>query len=230
MDSDNVASLLCVPLESMLHAPRLSSAPPGASAQPARRQRSRVRASEDEQGSASASQPAAKALWYAADALGSVLAAGKRSADGEQLASVTAEERRRWLTEDYAVDYFISGKGELKAYAADCEFADPFVSFRGTRRFLKNVSGLGSLFADVKLEVTSLVETDTALQSEWRFAASLPALPWNPRLFCRGGTTHTFDAASGLVVRHFERWDLEVGEGASFAVSWGLLCSCASQC
>lgn len=210
----------------MLEAPRLSCAAARPSCRHSRRPCS-VRAQAEPP--SKPAQPAAKALWYAADALGTVLSAGKPSAAGEALGSVTAEERRRWLQEDYAADYFISGRGELKAYAADCEFADPFVSFKGTQRFLKNVSGLGRLFADVKLEVTSLEERERELQSEWRFAASLPGLPWNPRLFCRGGTTHTFDPATGLVVRHYERWDLEVGEGA-FSTALCVLSLTRPQC
>lgn len=35
------------------------------------------------------------------------------------------------LYQDYKVNYFISGLGEMSAYDPQCEFADPFVSFRG---------------------------------------------------------------------------------------------------
>ena len=49
------------------------------------------------------------------------------------------------IKDDYAADYFISGKGEMAAYDPQCLFADPFVSFRGVERFKKNVSNLGGL-------------------------------------------------------------------------------------
>ena len=49
------------------------------------------------------------------------------------------------LKEDYANNYFVSGAGSMEAYEADCEFADPFASFRGTKRFKKNVGNLGGL-------------------------------------------------------------------------------------
>ena len=33
--------------------------------------------------------------------------------------------------QDYSVSYFVSGAGDMAAYADDCLFADPFVGFRG---------------------------------------------------------------------------------------------------
>lgn len=41
--------------------------------------------------------------------------------------------------------YFVSGRGDMAAYASDCEFSDPFVAFRGTGRFQQNVGNLGAL-------------------------------------------------------------------------------------
>ena len=49
------------------------------------------------------------------------------------------------LRADYEGNYFVSGKGDMLAYTADCVFADPFVSFSGTERFKQNVSNLGGL-------------------------------------------------------------------------------------
>jgi hypothetical protein len=46
---------------------------------------------------------------------------------------------------DYAEDYFISGKGAMVNYDPQCLYADPFVSFKGTERFKKNVSNLGAM-------------------------------------------------------------------------------------
>lgn len=34
-------------------------------------------------------------------------------------------------TQDYSVSYFVSGAGDMAAYADECVFADPFVAFRG---------------------------------------------------------------------------------------------------
>ena len=35
-------------------------------------------------------------------------------------------------------------------------------------------------------------------------------LPWKPKLAAAGGTTHVFDKETGKVVKHIERWDIEV--------------------
>lgn len=49
------------------------------------------------------------------------------------------------IRRDYEVDnYFVSGIGEMFGYDPDCEFSDPFVSFKGVDRFKQNVSNLGA--------------------------------------------------------------------------------------
>lgn len=92
-------------------------------------------------------------------------------------------------------------------------FADPFVSFKGTERFKKNVSNLGALISDVDLEITKWDVTADAgtLEAHWRFSAILD-LPWKPRLAAAGSTTHIIDTSRGLVVEHIERWKSEPGE------------------
>jgi hypothetical protein len=115
------------------------------------------------------------------------------------------------LREDYDQGYFVSGKGSMTAYAPDCTFADPFVAFDGVRRFQANVANLGGLMEDIDLKITNWEETDEALQTSWRFSCVL-ALPWRPKLAAAGGTTHVFDGASGRVIKHVERWDVEPGK------------------
>ncbi len=71
------------------------------------------------------------------------------------------------------------------------------------------MSNLGGLMTDVRLEITTWDDSDaTRLQTGWRFACTL-TLPWRPRLAAAGGTTHVFDPATGRVVQHIERWDIE---------------------
>lgn len=49
------------------------------------------------------------------------------------------------IRRDYEVNnYFVSGQGDMASYEPDCEFSDPFVSFRGVERFKSNVSNLGA--------------------------------------------------------------------------------------
>jgi hypothetical protein len=89
--------------------------------------------------------------------------------------ALSREEVLQSIRQDFDVDYFVSGelnqspaaacstathttasdphtaslrpagKGDMAAYEPDCEFADPFASFRGTERFKRNVSNLGGL-------------------------------------------------------------------------------------
>ncbi len=43
-------------------------------------------------------------------------------------------------------------------YEPNCEFADPFVSFKGLKRFKQNVSNLGSFMEESSLKVTDWQE------------------------------------------------------------------------
>ena len=143
---------------------------------------------------------------------------GTAAADSAAAAASTAStgplaraEALALLREDYDESYFVSGKGSMAAYASDCTFADPFVSFDGVRRFQANVANLGGLMEDIDLKITKWEETDEALETSWRFSCVL-ALPWRPKLAAAGGTTHVFDRASGRVIKHVERWDVEPGK------------------
>jgi hypothetical protein len=98
-----------------------------------------------------------KAAWVGAEVFGEIMGRGKQQADEQQPSSSTAtavtatggvktmDQVLDSIRADYAEDYFISGKGEMADYDPQCVFADPFVSFKGTERFKKNVSNLGAL-------------------------------------------------------------------------------------
>lgn len=76
---------------------------------------------------------ALKGVWYGAELLGKMI--GQKAADTEENAMA---EGREWtwpevvasLEEDYEMKYFIRGNGSMSCYLDDCEFADPFVSFK----------------------------------------------------------------------------------------------------
>ena len=40
------------------------------------------------------------------------------------------------LRADYDRNYFLTGDIDVPLYTEDCEFADPFTSFRGRQRFV----------------------------------------------------------------------------------------------
>jgi len=50
------------------------------------------------------------------------------------------------------------GNMNMGIYEADCEFADPFVSFKGLKRFKQNVSNLGSFMEESSLKITDWQE------------------------------------------------------------------------
>lgn len=159
-----------------------------------------------------------KAAWYGAEALGNVV--GKARGDDDDDEDETAEgvvvvvDRASAIAsirEDYSQEYFVTGKGKMLSYAKDCEFSDPFVSFKGLERFKQNVGNLGGMMRDVDLKITSFEETEEGVATEWRFSCVLD-LPWRPALAASGGTRHVIDEETNSVVKHIERWDVEPGK------------------
>jgi len=150
------------------------------------------------------------------EAFGKLASGSKRTENsaertGLEVTKMTREQVLDEIRKDYEVNnYFVSGQGEMTAYEPDCEFSDPFVSFKGVERFKENVSNLGSYLKDVKLDILEWKETETEVDVRWRFSCIVD-LPWRPRLAAAGGTTHVLSPETGRVVRHVERWDVEVG-------------------
>ena len=56
-------------------------------------------------------------------------------------------------------------------YTEDCEFADPFVSFKGRRRFKQNVSNLGSFMQEVNLKVLDWQESEVCGRGSRRISS-----------------------------------------------------------
>ncbi|KAK9863070.1 hypothetical protein WJX84_001812 [Apatococcus fuscideae] len=155
-----------------------------------------------------------KAIWTAAEKFGDALGRRKGqpvSSQPESLPQTRQMSRAEViasLREDYNNNYFVSGTGSMEAYEPDCEFADPFASFRGTQRFKKNVGNLGGLAQNVKCDILDWRETEDSVATKWRFSAVLD-LPWRPLLAAKGGTTHFLSKDTGRVEKHLEMWDTE---------------------
>eukprot|EP00884_Botryococcus_braunii_P014047 jgi/Botrbrau1/22643/Bobra.176_1s0065.1 len=157
-----------------------------------------------------------KAVWYGAEQFGNLVGLTKqKQSDTEGVKSdavqLTREQVVASIKEDYSVNYFVSGQGNMAAYAEDCLFADPFAGFKGVQRFKRNVSNLGGLLEGIKLELLDWKEDGDEIRTKWRFSAIL-GLPWRPRLAAAGGTTHVIDPGTGKVVKHIESWDIEPGK------------------
>ena len=183
--------------------------------------------------------PATKAVWFATEAFGKAAALLKGN-DGQQqvperakVAPQSLDDAIRRLAADYegtADDprpYFLTGRMDIALYAADCEFADPFVSFKGRDRFVENLENLAGGF--ITESSTRTLSTSTAAGDS---AAGVPpsyttkllvklrlGLPWSPVLAWPWGVTHEFDPESGLIVRHVESWDVSAAEGVKVSPS-----------
>ena len=105
-------------------------------------------------------------------------------------------------------------------YDPDCEFADPFVAFKGRDRFVANLENLagGFIIESSTRTLESSVQradADVAVPSyKTRLMVKLQlGLPWKPVLAWPWGVEHVFDPVSGLIVRHVESWDVSAAEG-----------------
>ncbi|GBG81319.1 hypothetical protein CBR_g31994 [Chara braunii] len=164
--------------------------------------------------------PLVKAAWYASEAFGKAVALvrgpNKEREDEdweeEEEGRLSREEAIAALRADYNRSYFVTGKMSMGIYEEDCEFADPFVSFKGRQRFKQNVSNLGSFMREVNLTVVDWQEAEDKLTTKWRFSCVL-ALPWRPILAASGGTDHYFDKETGKIYKHVERWDISPADG-----------------
>ena len=162
---------------------------------------------------------ALKGVWYGAELLGKLI--GGRAVGETSDKEETPAEALEWseliesIKADYDDKYFISGKGSMSGYREDCEFADPFVSFKGVSRFKQNVSNLGGLMINPKLDVFEFVEDESnrEVRTRWRFSCILD-LPWKPLLAAAGGTIHVFDG-NLRCSKHIESWDVDPGKVVS---------------
>ncbi|DBA78831.1 hypothetical protein WJX77_006022 [Trebouxia sp. C0004] len=155
-----------------------------------------------------------KAVWYGAEQFGNVVGLRNKKQRTElqrQPTQMTRQEVLDSIKRDYDETYFFTGAGEMEAYEADCTFADPFTSFNGVERFKKNVSNLGGLLQEIKLDIYDWQEADGQLETKWR-VSGIVQLPWRPLLAAAGGTTHVFSQETGRVVKHIEMWDVEPGK------------------
>jgi len=168
-----------------------------------------------------------KAAWVAAEALGNVFGGGdgdgKEDANAvngasaaQQPPAMSRDDILASIREDFEANYFLTGKGDMRAYAPDCLYADPFSSFRGTARFKKNVANFGAVVDAVKVDLGAIGpdprDPDNSVTATWRFSGVVKVLPWRPVLAAAGSTRHVVDPRKGQVVEHVEEWASSPGE------------------
>ena len=182
---------------------------------------------------------ATKSVWYATEAFGNIAAALRPPppppSETEMGSPRDLTEATRRLEADYEGTpedprpYFLTGRMDVALYDEDCEFADPFVSFRGRDRFVANLENLSGGF--ITESSTRVLSSETATGDA---ASGVPptfttkllvklrlGLPWEPVLAWPWGVTHVFDPDTGLIVRHLESWDVGAQEGVRQLLTGG---------
>lgn len=174
---------------------------------------------------------AGKAVWFGAELLGRISAAVRGPPeDGvtlESTAPSSLDESISRLALDYGGTpedprpYFLTGKMDVGLYAEDCEFADPFVSFKGRQRFVDNLSNLAGGF--ILDSSTRMLGDETDLGNaakgvlpsyKTRLMVKLRlGLPWQPVLAWPWGVKHVFDPTTGLIIQHIESWEVSPAAG-----------------
>ena len=161
---------------------------------------------------------ATKGVWYATEVFGKAAKLVRGAPPVEEYAvgpppASTAEAIARLVvdyegTDDDPRPYFLTGKMDVALYDVDCEFADPFVSFRGRQRFKENLENLaGGFITDSSVRTLDTSSTDTSYTTRLLVKLQL-GLPWKPVLAWPWGVEHVFDEQSGLIVQHIERWEV----------------------
>lgn len=183
--------------------------------------------------------PATKAVWFATEAFGKAAALfrGNDDLDGQPDTRIPPKDlddsiRRLSVdyegTEDDPRPYFLTGKMDVALYDPDCEFADPFVSFKGRDRFVENLENLAGGF--ITESSTRMLSSGTTPGDDAGTPPSYTTkvlvklrlgLPWSPVLAWPWGVTHVFDPQTGLIIRHIESWDVSPAEGIKQLLSPG---------
>ena len=170
-----------------------------------------------------------KGAWFAAELFGKAAALTK-GAPAAPLSTArpprSVDEACERLAADYeGADgpYFLTGVMDAACYDDDCEFADPFVSFKGRARFEENLANLGGGFiSDASIRTLSTERTASSYTTKLMVKLRL-ALPWQPVLAWPWGVEHVLDVRDGevVVVRHLESWDVSAAEGVRQLFSAG---------
>ncbi|BBM98600.1 hypothetical protein MPTK1_1g14720 [Marchantia polymorpha subsp. ruderalis] len=204
--------------------PRISNAGHGVCSSSApKKLRSVVCKSNDEKRTPPTAEasPLVKLAWYGSEAFGNAVAtfrpkSGEDQADDDGELKfdgpVSREDAVDLIKKDFDRSYFVTGNMATGIYENDCEFADPFVSFKGLKRFRQNVGNLGSFMEESSLKLTEWQEYEDRIYARWRFNCVL-SLPWRPILAATGSTEYFFNKDSGKIYKHVESWDISPADG-----------------
>mmetsp|Transcript_9268 Transcript_9268/g.13773 ORF Transcript_9268/g.13773 Transcript_9268/m.13773 type:complete len:234 (+) Transcript_9268:116-817(+) len=163
----------------------------------------------------------AKTSWYAAEVFGKMFGSspsGKGNSVSTSLditkppSSISETLQRIKLDNDRF--YFLSGEVDALSYDPECYFADPFVGFKGTGRFVENLQNLGSFITKYDVKLLDYEESKNKLEVNTRLMVKLELnLPWKPILAWPWGVKYDIDPDTFLIVSHVESWDIEPLDG-----------------
>mmetsp|Transcript_1860 Transcript_1860/g.2682 ORF Transcript_1860/g.2682 Transcript_1860/m.2682 type:complete len:272 (-) Transcript_1860:179-994(-) len=179
-------------------------------------------ASNDNENGENKAGVVSKASWYAVEAFGKIFAGGdkksKLTVEANEIdlskAPSSMQETLARIKLDNERNYFLSGKVDSLSYAEDCEFSDPFVSFRGRDRFVENLQNLGSFITNYNVKQLGYEVSDQSFKVKTRLMVKLELnLPWKPILAWPWGVTYSIDPNTFLITTHQESWEIEPFEG-----------------
>lgn len=169
--------------------------------------------------------PLTRASWYATEAFGKAFGSGKApTVDSTDSPPTSVAETKRRILVDNEREYFLSGQMDEAIYDPDCEFADPFVSFKGRDRFVENLQNLGSFITEYSARPLDYSEQGNAVETRFMVKLQLN-LPWKPVLAWPWGVRCEIDPNTCLITLHQEKWDIEPVEVSWFDVRLASHCS-----
>ncbi len=178
----------------------------------------------------------AKSSWYAAEVFGKLFGSSTSSTtqtnDNNDTSSSSSSSSLQSIEIDLTTTpssiqetlerikldndryYFLSGKVDSKSYDPQCYFADPFVGFKGTDRFIDNLQNLGSFITKYDVKLLNYEVSENELEVKTRLMVKLELnLPWKPILAWPWGVSYDIDPETFLIVSHVESWDIDALEG-----------------
>eukprot|EP00850_Spirogloea_muscicola_P017585 SM000152S01573 [mRNA] locus=s152:302099:303317:- [translate_table: standard] len=100
------------------------------------------------------------------------------------------------------------------AYADDCVFVDPTVSFAGwpcLQAWKRNIRLLVPFLVEPSIQLLDIAQLEEqgaqVIRLEWLLRTYL-AFPWRPLIAVKGSTDHTLDDQGVKVVGHEEVWEI----------------------
>ncbi|CAA7041200.1 unnamed protein product [Microthlaspi erraticum] len=118
------------------------------------------------------------------------------------------------LRSDYGNAYFVTGIFTSEIYSDDCIFADPTISFQGTKLYERNLRLLVPFLEDASIELQNMDKSESSqrdyITATWKLRTYLK-FPWRPLISIDGSTVYELDR-DFKIVRHVESWSVSAVE------------------